>query len=176
MAPKQADKGKKPLPSPSAPPASKPTVGRSLVLNDEAMDKVRPMLATSFNEWGEKVAWPASRARIARAATEVPIFVDALWAGLIPPFSDFFNVVLEHYQIHMLHLNAQSVTLLAVFAFVCEAMVGIAPSVALLRHFFSLHLTDPRQSSRCVSFQEGDSIRPFAPAGTGTILHCRVSS
>ena len=44
-------------------------------------------------------------------------------------------------------------TLLAVFAFVCEAMVGIAPSVALLRHFFSLHLIDPRQSSGCLSFQ-----------------------
>ena len=152
MAPKQADKGKKPLSSPSAPPAVEPAVGRSLVLNDEAMDKVRPMLASSFNEWGETVAWPASRTRMARAATEVPIFIDALWAGLIPPFSAFFNAVLEHYQIHMLHLDPQSVTLLAVFAFVCEAMVGIAPSVALFRHFFSLHLTDPRQSSRCVSF------------------------
>ena len=79
MAPKQADKGKKSLSSPSAPPAAEPAVGRSLVLNDEAMDKVRPMLATSFNEWGKTVAWPASRARIARAATEVPIFIDVLW-------------------------------------------------------------------------------------------------
>ena len=32
-------------------------------------------------------------------------------------------------------------------------MVGIAPSVALLRHFFSLHLADPQQCSGCVSFQ-----------------------
>ena len=103
MAPKQADKGKKPLSSPSAPPAVEPAVGRSLVLNNEAMDKVRPMLASSFNEWG--VAWPVSRTRMARAATEVPIFIDALWAGLIPPFSAFFNAVLEHYQIHMLHLD-----------------------------------------------------------------------
>ena len=52
--------------------------------------------------------------------------------------------MLEHYQIYMLHLDPQVVTLLAVFAFVCEAMVGIAPSVALFRHFFSLHLTGPR--------------------------------
>ena len=107
------------------------------------MGKVRPMLASSFNEWGKTVAWPASRARIVRAATEVPIFIDALWAGLIPPFSTFFNAVLSHYQIHMLHLGPQSIVLLAVFAFVCEAMVGIAPSVALLCKFFSLHLTDP---------------------------------
>ena len=71
----------------------------------------------------------------------------------MPPFSAFFNAVLSHYQIHMMHLDPQSITLLAVFAFVCEAMVGIAPSVALLRHFFSLRLTDPSQCSGCVSFQ-----------------------
>ena len=53
----------------------------------------------------------------------------------------------------MLRLDPQAMTLLTFFAFVCEAMVGIAPSVALLRHFFSLHLTGPRQSSRCVGFQ-----------------------
>ena len=104
---------------------------------------VRPVLTSSFNEWGKTVAWPASRASIHRTVTEVRFFVDALWAGLVPPFSAFFNAVLSHYQIHMMHLDPQSVTLLAIFAFVCEAMVGIAPSVALLRHFFSLHLTDP---------------------------------
>ena len=97
MTPERADKGKKPLPSPSAPSSFEPELGRPLVLNDEAMDKVRPMLASSFNEWGDTAAWPASRARIARATTEVPIFVDALWDGLIPPFSAFFNAVLEHY-------------------------------------------------------------------------------
>ena len=76
-----------------------------------------------------------------------------MWAGLVPPFSAFFNAVLSHYQIHMMHLGPQSITLLAVFAFVCEAMVGIPPSVALLRHFFSLCLTDPSQCLGCVSFQ-----------------------
>ena len=75
------------------------------MLNQEAMDKVRPMLASSFNEWGRTVAWPASHARIDRTATEVPFFIDALWAGLVPPFSTFFKVVLAHYQMHMLHLD-----------------------------------------------------------------------
>ena len=52
----------------------------------------------------------------------------------------------------MMHLELESITLLDVFAFVCEAMVGIPPSVALLRHFFSLRLSDPTQCSGCVSF------------------------
>ena len=51
-----------------------------------------------------------------------------------------------------MHLGPESITLLAVFAFVCEAMIGIPPSVALLRHFFSLRLSDPTQCSGCVSF------------------------
>ena len=83
---------------------------------------------------------------------EVRFFTDALWAGLVPPFSAFFNVVLSHYQIHTMHLGPQSITLLVVFAFVCEAMVGIPPSVALLRHFFSLCLTNQSQCSGCASF------------------------
>ena len=77
-------------------------------------------------------------------ATETPLHLHALWAGLIPPFSDFFNVVLSHYQINALHVDPQSIILLDVFAFVCEAMVGITPSMDFLRHFFSLHLTDPQ--------------------------------
>lgn len=136
-----------------------------------AMGNVRPMLTSSFNEWGKTVAWPASRARVDRAATEVPIFIDALWADLVPPFSAFFNAVLEHYQIHMLHLDPQSVTLLAVFAFVCEALVVIALSVALLRHFFLLHLIDPRQSLGCLSFQ---AVAATAGPGIDFKLHPRA--
>ena len=120
MAPEQSEKGKSPLSLLAAPPSFAPALGRSRVLNDEAMDKVRPMLASSFNEWGETVAWLASRTRMARAATEVPIFIDALWVGLIPPFSAFFNAVLEHYQIHMLHLDPQLVTLLVVHGLIVE--------------------------------------------------------
>ena len=93
-----------------------------------------------------------SRFSVDRIPTEVRYFTDALWAGPVPPFSDFFNAVLSHYQIHMMHLGPESITLLAVFAFVCEAMMGILPSVALLRHFFSLRLVDPTQCWACVSF------------------------
>ena len=118
----------------------------------EGLGKVSLALATIFNECGRTTAWPASHFSIDRIVTEVPCFAVALWAGLVPPFSDFFNVVLSHYQIHMLHLSPESITLLSVFAFVCEAMVGIPPSVALLRHFFSLHLVDPTQCWACVSF------------------------
>ena len=118
----------------------------------EGLGKVSLALATIFNECGRTTAWSASHFSIGRIVTEVPYFADALWAGVVPPFSGFFNAVLSHYQIHMMHLGHESITLLSVFAFVCEAMVGIPPSVALLRHFFLLHLVDPTQCWVCVSF------------------------
>ena len=56
MALNWTEKGKKPLSLASSAPAVEPVVGRSRVLNQEAMDKVRLALATSFNEWGGMVA------------------------------------------------------------------------------------------------------------------------
>ena len=152
MAPTKKGRGKKLAPSSYAPPAAAPAVDRSIILNPEALDKVHSALASIFNECGRTTVWPASRAFLARTVTEVRFFADALWAGLVPPFSDFFNAVLSHYQIHMMHLGPESITLLAVFAFVCEAMVGIPPIIDLLCHFFSLRLRDPTQCLGCVSF------------------------
>ena len=78
MALTQAQKEKKPLSLPTAPPSFELAIDWARVLNDEAMGKVRPMLASGFNEWGETPAWPASRSSMAREVTEVPIFIDAL--------------------------------------------------------------------------------------------------
>ena len=87
------------------------------------------------------------------SSTEIPIYLHTLLAGLIPPFSPFFNVAISHYQIHLLHLDPHSVILLAIFAFLCEAMVGITPFVALFLHFFLLQLVDARQCFGCVTFE-----------------------
>src|SRR4051812_37698570 len=151
MAPKKG-KGKKPVAPSRPPPPVAPAVGRSIILNLECLVKLSQALATALNECGRTTAWPTYHFPTDRIITEVHYFADALWAGLVPPFSDFFNAVLTHYQIHMMHLGPESIALLSVFAFVCEAMVGVPPSVALLCHFFSLHLADPMQCSTCVSF------------------------
>jgi hypothetical protein len=71
--------------------------------------------------------------------------------------------ILETYGIQMIHLHPRSVALLAVFAYACEACIGIKPSVAYVRHLFSLWPSGLNQSSGCVSFitiagTEGDFI------------------
>jgi hypothetical protein len=81
----------------------------------------------------------------------------------VPPFSHFFLAILETYGIQAIHLHPKSVTLLAVFAYACEAWIGIKPSVAYFRHLFSLQSSGLNQSSGCVSFiatagMEGDFI------------------
>ena len=84
-----------------------------MVVSQEMLDKILLALASNSNEWNTTVAWPASRAMVDMAATEIPIHLHALLAGLIPPFSDFFNAIISHYQVHALQLDPQSILLLA---------------------------------------------------------------
>ena len=149
MAPSQKKKkGKwKTRASALASPVFKPAIERSVVVNQEGLDKVRPALAADSNEWKATTVCPASWRVREMNATEIPIHLHALLVGLIPPFSPFFNDVISHYQIHLFHLDPHSIILLVVFAFLYEAMVGITPSVALFRHFFLLRLVDARQCS-----------------------------
>jgi hypothetical protein len=79
--------------------------------------------------------WPATSRFIDLPAMAYPLILHCVTAGLVPPFSLFFTAILEHYHISVLHLHPNSVTILAIFAFWCEAFVGIFPSVALFRSF-----------------------------------------
>ncbi|KAE8812641.1 hypothetical protein D1007_10342 [Hordeum vulgare] len=62
--------------------------------------------------------------------------------------------------IHALHLDPHSLVLVSAFAFLCEAFVSITPSVALLRHFFSLELISEVQCSGCVSLRTAEATAP----------------
>ena len=75
-------------------------------------------------------------------STFFPFFTSSIVAWLVPPFSDFFYEVLGHYGLQALHLHPNSILLLSIFAFYYEAYVGVMPSVALLRHFFFLRVSE----------------------------------
>jgi hypothetical protein len=81
-----------------------------------------------------------------------PFFLFSIFASLVPPFSPFLLAILETYGIQAIHLHPKSVALLAVFAYGCEAWIGIKPSVAYFCHLFSLWSSGLNQSSGCVSF------------------------
>ena len=57
------------------------------------LDKVRHMAASAANQHGATVLKPAGNS----FGSFYPIFMHTLYAGLVPPFSDFFLAVLERY-------------------------------------------------------------------------------
>ena len=55
---------------------------------------------------------------------------------------------------------------MSIFAFFCEAFLGVKPSVALFHHFCSLRVTAARKITGCVSFRladrDADGLIPMA--------------
>ena len=98
----------------------------------------RLLTAGENNKKGKTELQAGSAEPEAKGSTFYPFFMNAVVAGLVPPFFEFFYAVLRHYKLQALHLHPNSVLLLSIFAYYCEAHVGVMPSVALLRHFFSL--------------------------------------
>ncbi|KAE8798873.1 hypothetical protein D1007_25841 [Hordeum vulgare] len=132
------------------------------MVNFEGLEKIRLVVATGSNEWGATKIWPGSWPRGEMVSPAVPLHIHALLSGVLPPFSSFFVAMLSHYQIHALHLDPSSLVLLSAFALLCEAFVGVTPSVALPRHFFSLELVSVEQCSGCVSLKMTNTAVPGA--------------
>ena len=84
--------------------------------------------------------------------------------GLVPPFSDFFFEVLDHFGLQAMHLHPNSVLLLSIFAYYCEAYLGVMPSVALLRHFFFLRVTGGHISG-CANFNTAGQANSISNTG-----------
>ncbi|KAE8817963.1 retrotransposon protein [Hordeum vulgare] len=101
------------------------------------------MVAAILSEWGPTKILPSSAPFAELSATSITLHLLALFSGLLPPFSEFLDVVHAHYQIHALHLDPRSVLLVSSFAFLCEAFLGVPSLVALLQQFFSLQLPTP---------------------------------
>jgi hypothetical protein len=124
----------------------------SRIKSSRELQTVREMVGSNNNEWGATRIWHGRAPWDTLPATAQPFFLFSVFAGLVPPFSAFFLVILETYGIQAIHLHPKSVTLLAVFAYACEAWIGIKPSVAYFRHLFSLRSSGLNQSSGCISF------------------------
>ena len=100
-----------------------------------------PLVASDRNEGQATRILPGSLAWSGLVAFAYPFFLQNVYARLVPPLLEFFYTILAHYRIHALHLQPNSILLLAIFSFYCESFVGVRPSVALFRHVFSLWFT-----------------------------------
>ena len=126
------------------------------VSSAEALEKLKPLVAGKNNEHGASGVKAARFGKL--AAGWYPIFLHTLFAGLVPPFSPFLVEVLSFYQIQLLHLHPNSILILAIFAYLCEAYLGVMPSVAFFRSFYALRNTALGERSGCVSFRIADGM------------------
>ena len=92
-------------------------------VSEASLARLRRMAAAQGID-REKVFKAGSATPEGQGSTFYPFFVSAIAAGLVPPFSEFFFSVLRHYKLQALHLHPNSVILLAIFAYYCEAHVG----------------------------------------------------
>ncbi|TVU02693.1 hypothetical protein EJB05_51794, partial [Eragrostis curvula] len=83
--------------------------------------------------------------------TEIPVFESHLICGFNLPPSKFLERVCKFYKIELIHLKPQAISLLSIFAMLCECWLGTAPSLYLWRVYH-----EPRYYSSglvgCVSF------------------------
>ena len=121
-----------------------------------ALGKIQHLVAGKTNEHGASAIQAARHGRL--PAGFFPIFLHTLFAGLVPPYSPFLEAVLEFYQIHLLHLHPNAVLVLSIFAYLCEAYLGVQPSVALFRSFYALRNTAKAERTGCVSFRFADGM------------------
>jgi hypothetical protein len=148
--------------SEAASPPAAPLL-QSRIKSSRELQTVREMVGSKNSEWGATRIWHGRTPWDTLPATAQPFFLFSVFAGMVSPFSPFLLAILETYGIQEIHLHPKSVALLAVFAYACEAWIGIKPSMAYFRHLFSLRSSGLNQSSGCVSFiatagAEGDFI------------------
>jgi hypothetical protein len=124
----------------------------SCVKGDGELQSICEMVGSKNSEWGATRIWHGRTLRGALPATTQPFFLFSIFTGMVPPFSPFLLAILEMYGIRAFHLHPKSVALLAVFAYACEAWIGIKPSMAYFCHLFTLRPSGLNQSLGCVSF------------------------
>jgi hypothetical protein len=71
----------------------------------------------------------------------VVLSLNHVMCGLRTDASDFLLRVLDHYGVEWCHLTPNSITALSVFAHLCEAYLGVPPTVEVFAHFYSLFCT-----------------------------------
>ena len=91
--------------------------------------RVARMAATDFNEHDASVCHAVGATKL--LTRDVQLFSCFVAAGLVPPTSLFFLVVVASFGLHSSHLHPNAIVTMAIFQHLCKGFVGVRPSVAL---------------------------------------------
>jgi hypothetical protein len=75
---------------------------------------------------------------------EQVIFASFFESGFNLPVGDFFRSLLYYYQLELVHLVPNSITVVSTFIHFCEVYLGISPHFLLWRYFFCVKSTGKR--------------------------------
>ena len=101
-----------------------------------------PVLGARYGYlWGRPVEKGCGAPLVIGARKEVPrdsyhFFCAYFICGLCPPFSEFFEAIMNIYGLHLLEFMPNAMATMAIFVHLCENFVGVKPNVDLFRHYF----------------------------------------
>jgi hypothetical protein len=86
----------------------------------------------------EEVEWRAATGEqfSSEDVKEQVVFTSFFERGFNLPVGDFFRGLLYYYQLELVHLVTNSITVVATFIHFCEAYLGISPDFLLWRYLF----------------------------------------
>jgi hypothetical protein len=67
----------------------------------------------------------------------------------LPPPSEFLTLLLDFYDLHLLHLNPNSIAFLGIFTHLREAYLGVQPFLDLFRYFYKVRFMEQSRITRC---------------------------
>ena len=126
-----ASKGSKNLVVEVEPYATKLKIWEESTINEEMLVKLHEdgfLPEKDLTEW--KV--PGNHRVPELEEGEIVLFTPFIERGLGLPASDFFHGWLHYYGIRMNHRNPNSIMQLSIFVHLCEAFLGIPPSLEFL--------------------------------------------
>jgi hypothetical protein len=89
------------------------------------------------------------------------VFASFFQHGFGLPVCDFLHDLLDYYQIELVHLNANSIRHIIIFAHLCEAYLGIPLNFPLFKNYFFLKY-QPSAANRKIIGGIGLQTRPRA--------------
>ncbi len=84
---------------------------------------------------------------------------DFVQCGFLPPPSEFLLLILNFYNISLLHLNPNSMAFLSIFAHLCEAYVRVVSFLDLFRFYYKLEWMESNRISGCCGFRLRDGMK-----------------
>lgn len=115
----------------------------SLLISRELVEKYRALVAGRGNENGPTIL---QHTEAPEEEGQVRFFSAFLSSRLVPPFSDFFSKIMTEFDLKLLNLHPNVVSMLSILAHLCENFVGVLPSVALFSYFYSPKVDNKNKS------------------------------